>query len=814
MAAKSFHISLKLVLLIGVAAMGLASLTIVAMSTTRLQEISYENKLSSFQELIALQTRRTITSLIQTTTDLGMDLQARTDFRQRLFARDAVGLQHSLDEQFRQFLVSSGAVSLQRIYVFDDHFQKLTQSDEGRHLQDDSMIMCNALIDAARPRTGTERIKPINDLCIAEDTGMIAVLVTVAKFKPLGYVLIVVDLGDGLHSLEQALDTPVSLTQANGTKAYQSTLWEQQTQSTNRDDLLFASHHVTNSRGETVATVTAAQDIRGFRRNVAGAVGYFGASAIIISLTALLFFLFLLRSGFRALETVRIGAERVRQGTYDNVPETRFHEINVLVSSFNSMAENVASLVEKLQAARHDAERASRAKSTFLANMSHEIRTPMNAILGYAQILGRDQEVNSKHHRAINVIGRSGTHLLELINEVLDISKIEAGKMELHESEFNVTGLVDDLAAMFEMRCKEKGLHWQVSCLNGSANVYVRGDSGKLRQVLINLLGNAVKFTDSGTIELSVTRANPDTMTFSVCDSGPGITTEMQSRIFDAFTQEEQGLTKGGTGLGLAIAKQHVALMGGTLSVESTLRVGTCFHFSLPLRETTPKMQDETLNEICKLHVKPISRALVIDNVASNREVLKEFLTDMGFTVGEADDGQFAVDAVGAGDPHIVFMDYRMPHLGGEKAVALIREHYGQKHRIVMVSASVYDHQTELFAGADITLLKPLSYTDVAKAVAELVPALVEKIQTERRTATANSTSIGDESMLASTLASVPGTTLHKIAELAEFGMLSELTQEVNKLHLVHQQLAGHLQHLLTTFRLDEIVRLTTKVAK
>jgi len=813
MAAKSFHISLKLVLLIGVAAMGFASLTIVAMSTTRLQEISYENKLSSFQELIALQTRRTVTSLVQTTTDLGMDLQARTDFRQQLFASDTVALQHSLDEQFRQFLVSSGALSLQRIYVFNEQFQKLTQSDEGRHLQDDAMIMCGALIDAAKQRSGVERIKPISDLCVAENTGMIAVLVTVAKFKPLGYLLIVVDLADGLHALEQALDTPVSLTQANGSKAYQSDLWDRQTEAATREDLLFASHQVSNSHGDAIVTVTAAQDIRSFRHNVASAVGYFGASAIIISLTALLFFLFLLRSGFRALETVRIGAERVRHGAYDNVPETHFHEINVLVSSFNSMAENVASLVEKLQIARQDAERASRAKSTFLANMSHEIRTPMNAILGYAQILGRDQELNSKHHRAINVIGRSGTHLLELINEVLDISKIEAGKMELHESEFNVSALIDDLAAMFEMRCKEKGLSWQVSCLNGSKNVYVRGDSGKLRQVLINLLGNAVKFTDSGTIELSVTRANPGTINFSVCDSGPGITMEMQSRIFDAFTQEEQGLTKGGTGLGLAIAKQQVALMGGTLSVESTLRVGTCFHFSLPLIEGAPATRDETLQEISKLHVKPNSRALVIDNVASNREVLKEFLTDMGFIVSEADDGQFALNAVDACDPHIIFMDYRMPQLGGEKAIALIRELYGQQHSIVMVSASVYDHQMEFLAGADVTLRKPLSYTDIAKTVTKLLPALVERIQAESSTQTTDN-ALGDEITLASTLSGVPSSTLSKIAELAEFGMLSELTQEVNNLHLVHQQLATHLQHLLTTFRLDEIARLTTKVAK
>ncbi len=414
--------------------------------------------------------------------------------------------------------------------------------------------------------------------------------------------------------------------------------------------------------------------------------------------------------------------------------------------------------------AKEAADSANRAKSLFLANMSHEIRTPMNAILGYSQILQRAADMPADHRGAVETIARSGDHLLALINDVLDLSKIEAGRMELHLVDFDLSALVDDLAAMFRVRCQQKGISFHAECEvrsaacgsdAGAGGLLVRGDQGKLRQVLINLLSNAVKFTEHGGVTLRVCRepngssgeAPPAPQSpipnlppeagarfrFEGADTGVGILLEVQDHLFEPFHQGQIGERKEGTGLGLALARRHVDLMGGQLSVDSRPGRGSRFFFVLslaPLDEVPAAIATAMGVERPRLATGVRVRALVVDDVRENRDVLCRMLTDLGCEVTAAEDGRQGVELACATPPHIIFLDIRMPVMDGLEAARELRAHFqsaaggspGGVPRLVSLSASALAHEQEryLAAGFDDFVAKPFRLERICECLARL----------------------------------------------------------------------------------------------
>ncbi len=382
---------------------------------------------------------------------------------------------------------------------------------------------------------------------------------------------------------------------------------------------------------------------------------------------------------------------------------------------------NQAELEKTLTHARVEAETASRMKSEFLANMSHELRTPLNAILGFTQLMGNDKNLTSGQKDRIQVISRSGEHLLALINDILDISKIEAGKMELHTSIFDLPQFISDLREMFALKTRSKGLTLYTDTLEGLPR-YVEGDLGKLRQVMINLMGNAVKFTSEGGISILVGREG-DRVKFAIQDTGRGIPLDEQEMILQPFVQASTTDHEGGTGLGLAISSRYVEMMGGKLELQSALGEGSIFSFSLDLKETSqsPELED---SGVIAIAVKPGHEvtALIVDDQLTNRLVLKEMLERAGFQVVEAENGRQAVERARELKPDMIFMDIKMPILDGYGAVKEIKEDPGiQSIKVFALTASAFSHDEKkiLDAGFDGFLAKPFKQSRLYRLIKE-----------------------------------------------------------------------------------------------
>jgi len=450
----------------------------------------------------------------------------------------------------------------------------------------------------------------------------------------------------------------------------------------------------------------------------------------------------LVRKVSRPMGTLVAATRTIGAGNFNvriPVPE-RKSEFQELAIAFNTMAkdleraeiehqhgeEALRRAKEEAEEAQYKAESANRAKSTFLANMSHELRTPLNAILGFTQLMKHDPTLSAEQQENLATINQSGKHLLTLINDVLEMSKIEAGRIVLSPENFDLNALLDNLESMFHLRAGEKGLQL---IFERSADVpqFIHADENKLRQVLINLLSNAIKFTQEGGVTLRVKSTTADqnvTLHFEIEDTGVGIAEEDREHLFEPFVQTASGQeSKEGTGLGLPISRQYVQLMGGSFSVKSQIDEGSLFKFTIQAQvaNTVATAAEQPSQKVLGLEPnQPAHRLLVVEDREVNRRLLVKLLEPLGFEVREAANGQECIAIWKDWAPHLIWMDMRMPVMNGHEATQHIKATtQGQATTIVALTASAFeeDRVMMLSEGCDDFVRKPFREDDIFKVL-------------------------------------------------------------------------------------------------
>lgn len=665
-----YSLSLRTIASLVVLVMGTLAIVLALYTGEQFHDAAIQNQRSAYVEILGLRIGDKLNSLEKVAAELGQAAQNDVDFRKALATTDKGNVTRYLRNQFHQYFVTAGALDLYSLIAYDNSMNLIGFAvNDNSSAKSDPVVggPCARLISLAKKRSGATRYKRMAMMCKIKHHPSYHVLIPIGGLRIIGYLDIVTNPVHSMSTIGGDLGLSLSVNTDDGNTVYRSPNWPKVT-----DDAwhLVASYHQLMPDSKDVAyTVSVLRDIRRYhdilnnKRNTLMST----ASALTL-LLALVIFTWLNKSTLRPLavlarEINNIGFEDGFE--YKTLKVTGNQEVKILTENFNQLiqklhtvynelhlanadlranSENLEDIVHQrtadLAIARDTAVRANQSKSQFLANMSHELRTPLNAIIGYSEMMLEDaKEVGDTNKiEDLSKINSAGQHLLALIKDILDLSKIEAGRMDLEITRFNIPQLVKDITntvlPLFSPNDNE------LSVIYDSGTTDMFSDATKLRQAILNLLGNAAKFTQKGKVQLTVSDVNYNNQAFiefNVTDTGIGLSDDQKEKIFDSFSQADLSTTRkyGGTGLGLTISRRYCQMMGGTLTVSSQLNVGSTFSIRVPreIRATTlespPSITPDTV-PVSQASQMPV--ACIISKYWQSG-MLSESLRELGFNV-------------------------------------------------------------------------------------------------------------------------------------------------------------------------------------
>ncbi len=752
--------------------MGFLGIVLAVLVADTYRQYAIDSQRAGFEQIIGLRVHTLFEDLSQISHNLGQALQGDKKLRAFLRDKDAAGLDEHLQSQFHQYFVTAGIVKLESLAVYDKQLKLFSRAIAESASVD---AHCPGLLARAAKRTGAQRLKTITELCLVKGRPYFSLLLPIGGLRVKGYLEIVTDPVYSLQVLESDLGMPLLIRYTDGKSAYQSPQWPKDHLTSS---VVVANYRPLTQQGEQAFTISLLKDVSDFEAQLMSARNTYVTVAVVISLLLAVLMISILNK--TALTPLRRLGEQLRNIRRDKtqlgqtVVVSGNREVSELAEGFNEMTnelktlydtllsrndelsqevkiretaekelkkhrDHLEDLVEQrtrdLASARDAALDASRSKSLFLANMSHELRTPLNAIIGYSEMLMEEleQEENPQCLIDLERIHTSGRHLLTLINDILDLTKIEAGKMDLYEEWFDVSTMIHNIVDTIQPLYAKNNNHIEVDCPENIGDLYA--DLTKIRQSLFNLLSNAGKFSPGGKVVLTVRREinnGQEQIRFSVKDDGIGMSQEQQDKLFEAFTQADSSTTRkyGGTGLGLVISQHFCNMMGGDIDIVSAPGKGSTFTITLPVKKGPVISMDEKAS-VARIawqagavaagkrfaaamaadgreRRQNLCTVLVVDDDPSVRKIMSHFLSQKGFDVQLAASGEEGLRLAQQQQPSVITLDVVMPGLDGWSVLKALKQDKALRDIPVIMLTMVENRGMGFSLGAVEYLSKPI----------------------------------------------------------------------------------------------------------